>query len=254
MAQGSGASTHATDEARRRIEMVLGERLFLTVFHPIVELGGRRVLGYEALTRFACEPARTPDKWFDEALAVGLGIELELAAVESALAQLGAVPDDAFLALNVSPATALSPELAVLLATVPVDRIVLELIESSPIDSYAEIADALAGLRRRGLRVAVDDLGSGFARLRHLFHLKPDVIKLDMALVSGVQHEPVRQAVVSTIASFADRTGAIVVAEGIEEDDELLALELLGVHAGQGWLFGKPGPLPASRVGTAAVA
>ncbi len=230
--------------AKARIELVLDESLFLIVFHAIIELGTGRVLGYEALTRFACEPARPPDVWFHEAASVGLGVELELAAVRAALRQLPGLPDGAFMAVNVSPATVLSAGMAAAFDGVPVDRLVLELIESSPIESYDAIAVALGDLRQRGLRVAVDDLGSGFARLRHLFRLQPEVIKLDMALVKGVQHQPIRQALVSSVAAYAERSGAIVVAEGIEEDEELLALELLGVQAGQGWLFAKPGPLP----------
>lgn len=132
--------------------------------------------------------------WFCEAFEVGRGTELELAAVRSALAHLDQAPVSAFLAVNVSAATASAPELADLLATVPLDRIALELTEHAPIDDHGPLLSALEPLRARGLRIAVDDAGTGYSSLRHILRLRPDIIKLDIDLTRGIDSDAVRRA------------------------------------------------------------
>ena len=163
-------------------------------FQRIVALDGGRVVGLEALARFTGPPDRPPDQWFAEAEVIGRGAELELRAVERALAQLASVPDDAFVSINVSPAVARTMAFDERLARVPGHRIVLELTEHSKISDYHGLRLYLDRFRARGFRIAVDDAGAGYAGLQHILSLQPDVIKLDIALTRNVDTDPARRA------------------------------------------------------------
>ncbi|MEX0835522.1 MAG: EAL domain-containing protein, partial [Nitriliruptor sp.] len=190
------------------------------------------------------EPRRPPNEWFDEAASVGRGNELELAAAEAALAQLGRIPDDVFLSINLSPEVVLDPALPALLDAVPPDRLVLELTEHAPVRDYDELLGRLEVLRARGIRTAVDDAGAGFAGLQHVLRLRPDILKLDIALTSGIDHDPARRALSTALVAFAAEIGAVIVAEGIETAGELRTLRDLGVPWGQGYHLARPGALP----------
>lgn len=229
---------------RERIRGVLSGDGLQVVLQPIVELAGGRVVAAEALSRFADEPVRSPDSWFADAAAVGLGVELELAAIRAALAQLDALPTGARLSLNVSPAALLAPELAEALAAVPGERLAVELTEHAPVEDYAAMAAALTGLRGRGVQLMIDDAGSGFSSLKHILGLHPDVIKLDLSLTRDIDRDPVRRALAASLVAFARETKATIVAEGIETAGELEALRALGVAEGQGYYLARPAPGP----------
>jgi len=228
---------------RRRIETVLAEQAFHVVFQPIVDLRGRRLVGVEALTRFTSEPTQPPNVWFDDAARVGLGVELELAVISAALEQLDRVPPDAMLSVNVSPATAVSPALADILGGAARGRVVAELTEHARIDDYEHLLKALEGLRGRGILIAVDDAGAGYSGLQQILKLRPDVIKLDIELTRGIDQDPVRRALASSLVRFSEETSAVLVAEGIETEGELSTLQQLGVRWGQGFFLARPGPL-----------
>ncbi len=132
------------------------------------------------------------------------------------------------------------PDLLVGLAP---QRLVLEVTEHSTIEDYAEIASVLAPLRKRGLRLAVDDAGAGYASFRHILQLKPDIIKLDRSLISGLNENQDQLALAAALVSFAEKTGIKVVAEGVETPEELKALQALNVNKAQGYLLGRPTPL-----------
>jgi PAS domain S-box-containing protein len=231
--------------SRRRIEAVLegSDDCLRIVFQPIVELSSGEVVGYEALSRFSSEPLRPPNEWFSEAAEVGLGVEFELYALRAALADWNRSPCDAYLSLNVSPDTVMSPALMALLETVACDRIVIEITEHAGIEDYAALGGALAQLRAKGLRVAIDDAGAGYSSLRHILYLRPDIIKLDVALTRGIDADPARQALAVALVSFRQQVGAVLVAEGIETENELAVLMQLGVRHGQGFYLGRPGRL-----------
>jgi EAL domain-containing protein (putative c-di-GMP-specific phosphodiesterase class I) len=205
---------------------------------PIVDLATGRVVGAEALARFP--DRRAPDVHFAEADSKGILIDLEIAAVRAALRRLAELPPSAYLTVNVSPATAVSPRLAAALAGTPAHRIVLELTEHAPVADYPTLEAALSSLRARGVRVAVDDAGAGFASMRHVLSLRPDVIKLDVSITRGVDEDLRRRELVRAMVSFSRATGCTLVAEGIETEDELAALRALGVRCGQGFHLGRP--------------
>ena len=205
---------------------------------PIVDLHSGRVVGVESLARFADH--RPPDLHFAEATTPRRRLALELAAVRAGLARIRELPLDAYLTVNVSPDTAATRELASILADAPASRIVLELTEHSPVGDYEALGSALAGLRARGLRVAVDDACAGFASMRHVLALRPDVIKLDVSITRGIDADPQRRELVRALVQFSRATGCTLVAEGIETVEELAEVRRLGVGCGQGFWLGRP--------------
>ena len=231
-------------DSRERIRRVIDHRSLETHFQSIVNLRTGRSQGVEALSRFTHDPGRRPDLWFAEAASVGLGTELEVAAVEVALAEIHRLPADMYMSINASAATILSEEFQVCLSGVQAERVVLEVTEHTPIADYAEFASGIAGLRSRGLRLAVDDAGSGYAGFAHLIDLKPDIIKLDIALTRGIDRDPARQALGRALLQFGlDAYRTTMVAEGIETKEELTTLRSLGCPVGQGFVLGRPSRL-----------
>lgn len=216
------------------------------VFQPIVDLSSGATVGFEALARFSAEPLRPPNVWFAEAAEVGLGIQLELTAISAALRALDRVPPGAYLSVNASAETACSPALTDVLAMVDLSRIVLEIPEHAAVANYEALAAALAPLRARGMRLAVDDTGAGAAGLHHILEFAPEVIKMDSSLTRGINVSPPRSALATALVSFGAATGSAILAEGIETTEESDALRRLGVGYGQGYLLGRPGSLPST--------
>jgi EAL domain-containing protein (putative c-di-GMP-specific phosphodiesterase class I)/CheY-like chemotaxis protein len=227
---------------RRLIE---GEGLRM-VFQPIVDTATRRTVGSEALARFAEEAERTPVEWFREAADVGLGVELELAAIRMALAEVGNAPADTYLSVNASHRVAMHPGLLDLLDEAPVERLVVEITEHEPVEDYEALTGSLDLLRQRGVRIAIDDAGAGFSSLRHTLRLAPDIVKLDISITRDVDHDRGRRALASALISFADEMDMAIVAEGVETEAELGTLLELGVPFAQGFLFARPAPLPSA--------
>lgn len=238
-----GASRNERRSAR--VTKMLEEDALRIVFQPIVDLADGRVAGVEALARFDTKPIRPPDVWFADAAAVGLLEELELKAVRAATSQIDRVPEHCYVSMNLSPESACSAQFREELGDLPLERLVLEVTEHAPVDDYAQLNAALSSLRRKGLRIAIDDAGAGFASLRHIVLLSPDLVKLDVTLVRNVGGDEVRHAVVTAITAFASQIGARVVAEGVETFQELKALREIGVHFAQGYYLGIPGEIPA---------
>jgi PAS domain S-box-containing protein len=224
---------------RARIQRVIAEDGFSPVFQPVVDLASSTVVGFEALTRFADGTA--PDRVFADAEAAGLGLELEEATIAAALAASEDLQPGAWLALNVSPALASSAERLRRAVGRSERPIVLEITEQSPVEDYDAVHEAVRSLGP-DVRLAVDDAGAGFASLRHIIELRPQFVKLDMALVRGIDRDPARQALVAGMVYYAGATGCALIAEGVEAEGERRTLRRLGVSFGQGYLLGKPGP------------
>jgi EAL domain-containing protein (putative c-di-GMP-specific phosphodiesterase class I) len=227
-------------EIESRLRPVLEAGGPYVALQPIVDLatGGR--VGAEALSRFPPEWGRSPDVWFAEAHSVGAGHRLEVLALARAATHLAAV--SGYVCLNVSPATLLTADCRDLLDSLPLHRVVLELSEHDRVEDYDAVLGALAPLRARGMRLAIDDVGAGFSSLRHIVLTSPDVIKLDRSIVSGVDGDRVLQTLVRSMVDFGHGCDAQVVAEGVETAAEAAKLLTLGVDLGQGWHFGRPGP------------
>ena len=235
---GSAHERHNQDAAAQAGlgAIIEGER-FASVFQPVVELESSRTVGYEALTRF--DDSRNPAERFAEAVTLGLDAELELACLRRSIAAASVLPAGSWVGLNVSPAFLVScEELPALLSTA--DReVLLEITEHAPVPDYEALHHAIRRLGEH-VRVAVDDAGAGYSGLQRIIELAPDLIKLDITLVRGIEGDPGRQALVAGMVHFARQTGSTLLAEGIETPAEARLLRELGVDLGQGYLFGRP--------------
>lgn len=168
---------------------------------------------------------------------------METQAIRKGLQFLPAL-DDGYLSFNVSPLTVLSGTLQDILRGGGAQRrIVLEITEHAQVNDYAALQRALAPLRRSGVRVAVDDAGAGYATLRHITELQPDLIKLDAHLTRNVEQDAIKRALIKAMTTFAREIGCDLVAEGIETERQRDLLLALGIRNGQGYLFGRPAPM-----------
>jgi EAL domain-containing protein (putative c-di-GMP-specific phosphodiesterase class I) len=211
------------------------------VFQPIVDLRDGGVVGVEALARFHVEPKRGPDFWFDEAWKAGLGLELELAALVAALRSADPLLEEGLrVSVNLSPEAVVSAEFLQLLPTVRTNLLLVEITEHAQVDDYDALAKPVGKLRELGGKLAVDDVGAGFASLQHILRLAPDEIKLDVGLTRGIDVDRARRALALGLVSFAAEFGCSVVAEGIETRQELDTLRSLGLLHGQGYFLSPP--------------
>jgi len=214
-------------------------------YQPLVDLGSSRVVAYEALARFTGHPDVPPDAWFRRASAFGLQETLELEAARRGLRALDDLRDSVAVCVNLSAVGALSPRLGEILDGVPLDRVVLELTEQEEIGDYLALNRAILRWRAAGMRLAVDDAGAGFASMRHIVSLQPDIIKLDATWVTDIEADPVRRAMVAALATFATSIDAVMVGEAVETQVQADVLRDVGVPWAQGFHFAHPAPLPA---------
>jgi EAL domain-containing protein (putative c-di-GMP-specific phosphodiesterase class I)/DNA-binding NarL/FixJ family response regulator len=232
----------SADASTNRVRQMIAKRAFIIHLQPIIRLSSGAVVAVEALTRFA--DGSPPESQFAEAATLGLGPTLERAVVSAALESAASLPEDVALSINLS-ADVLQhePTLPELFASTP-RTLIVEITEHEPIDDYDAVRAALNRLGPK-VHLAIDDAGSGFASLRHIFALQPDYVKLDIEWVHGIDGDPVRRALVSGLVYFASETRCELIAEGIETDEELASLRELGVQLGQGYLLGRPEPAVA---------
>ena len=209
-----------------------------SVYQPIVDLGTGETVAYEALSRFQ---GRESADVFAAAALQGTGPALEAAAIREALAGWDR-PEP--LSINASLTALLSREVQ---QALPADlsQIILEITERDLVDYTPEMMLMLEGLRERGVRIAIDDLGVGFSNVERMVTIEPDIIKLDMSLIRSVEANPMLQAVVASCVFFARKTGSQLVAEGVESAQERDYLQRAGVPLAQGHLLGRPEPLPS---------
>ncbi|WP_185982272.1 EAL domain-containing protein [Arthrobacter sp. KBS0703] len=229
---------------KKRIQAVLGNRMLLTAFQPIRELPVGRVTGFEALTRFVSKDGASADTWFREAAAIGLGTELELAALQCALSAAREIPPHLFIAFNLSPTTFVHAPIRELLehSQVAVDRIVVDLTGPAGTGDWEAAARALDRLRRRGLRIAVDGSGSDAPTPAQILSLRPDIIRLDRPFITAITASPSGDS--HDVVSLALEVGAVLAAEGVETEAELAAVVEAGLTEGQGYLLGRPSVHP----------
>lgn len=229
-----------TAAALAELQSVITEVAFHPVYQPIVDLTSGEVRGYEALTRFA-DGAR-PDLRFAEAIRVGLGIELELATLHAAVSEASRLAPGRYLSVNVSAELLTRHDLTSVVRLAGERPLVLEVTEHERVDDYELVREAVANLGP-GVRMSVDDAGSGWASLRHVLALRPHFVKVDRGWISAIHTDPARQALLLGIAGFAESFGGHVVAEGIETADELDTLRAMGINLGQGYYLGRPAPI-----------
>jgi PAS domain S-box-containing protein len=235
---------------RNHILDIIADGAFRPVFQPIVDLAHGVTVGYEALTRFT--DGSDPEAIFARAHAVGLGSELEIATLQAALSAGESLPDSAWLNVNVSPDLIISGKLLRSLLRSTSRHLVLEVTEHTAITDYPAFRAAMTSLGP-DVEFAVDDAGVGFASLRHILELQPAFVKLDRWLISGLEADQARKAMIVGLAHFARSTGCRLIAEGIETDFELAVLRDLDIQLGQGYLLGRPLPAPETSPSLVAV-
>jgi EAL domain-containing protein (putative c-di-GMP-specific phosphodiesterase class I) len=219
-------------------------------YQPIVAWSTRRVYAYEALLRCREPSLPHPGAVLDAAERLGRVHELGRAIRSRAINPRTPLADGALLFLNLHPSDLLDDELFMpggALARMA-DRVVLEITERASLDDIRDVPSRVASLRKLGFRIAIDDLGAGYAGLTSFTLLDPDIVKLDMALVRNVHQEPKKQTVVRTMLSMCKELGIMVTSEGIETPEERDELARAGCDLMQGYLFAKPGdafPAPA---------
>src|SRR5215210_3762324 len=231
------ASARAVDDFRH----LLAPGAIRALFQPIVRLSDLHPIGYEGLARFPTPPgldALPPDVTLAAAARQGLRGELEVACW-AAISEAGTPPAGRLLFVNVAPDALGHPGLLELAGRLPA-RLVIELTEQDAVQNTTQLRERLRPWIARGALVAVDDAGAGFTSLEYVAELRPDFLKLCRGMVTGVDLDPSRQAVLRAPVAFAREVGARVVAEGVERHEELQVLRDADVDYGQGWLFGRP--------------
>ncbi|EYR63459.1 diguanylate phosphodiesterase [Actinotalea ferrariae CF5-4] len=213
------------------------------VAQPIVDVAGARVAGYELLSRFEGPPRATPDLWFEAARAHGLDGALTARTVGLMREVAATRPEGTFWTLNVEPHLLLSPEVSdLLLAPARLDEMVVELTEHVGYGEDPGLARVMAAIRSLGGSIAMDDAGTGYSGLTQMLAVRPDIVKVDRSLVSGLDRDPVRRAAVRLLGDLSGQMDAWLLAEGVETLAELAELAALGVPLVQGWAVGRPGP------------
>ncbi len=215
------------------------ERLRLHA-QPIVELTSGSVAGYEMLSRFTGPWQAPPDVWFAAAEQWGFNATLQARVLRMGIASRELLPPDTFLTVNVDPHLLGDDDVAAAL-TSPADltRLVLELTEHTRPAARANTVAILAHVREAGGMLAMDDVGTGYAGLSQLLELRPQIIKLDRDLITGLDSDPVKRALVEVFGDLAGRMDTWILAEGIENVGELDAVIKLGVPLGQGWALAR---------------
>jgi len=229
----------ASHPNRAAIEKVLAAGGPGIVFEPVIDLrarhrGEERVFGYEALSRF---DFASPPEWFDAAQTAGLQVELDLTCIHAAVSAFASSHLKGWLAINVHDSTLMSSLLLDALEGLDPFRTVIELSETASIRNYEKTIEVVDSLRERGIRLAIDDVGSGELDLWHILRLQPAIIKIDRSLVCDIDSTPRNRALIRGLVAMATDLGILVVCEGVEREVEEDFLLDLGVQLGQGYLF-----------------
>lgn len=226
------------------LEESIEQGLFRSVYQPIVNAKTITPYAFEALCRPKHEAFPGPYQLFQVAERAGRIAELGRATRRIAVEVADQLPDDTSLFINLHPRE-LTRELEAELTSLFVNishKIVLEVTESAELPDTDFHKELIKRLKLFGFRVALDDLGAGYAGLNSLATLEPDIVKLDMELVRGIDKDRRSARLVRHIIDFADEENILVVAEGVETKEEASAAISLGCHLLQGYFFAKPGP------------
>jgi EAL domain-containing protein (putative c-di-GMP-specific phosphodiesterase class I) len=211
-------------------------------YQPIVSWSAQHVFAYEALVRNKEPTLRSPPDLFEAAERLGRLQELGRTIRDRVALTADELPTGSLLFVNVH-ALELDDD-SLFSAGAPLSRhaksVVLEITERAPLERIRDVGSRVAQLRALGYRIAVDDLGAGYAGLASFAHLEPEVVKVDMSLIRGLDRSPMKQKLLASIVSLCEELGIQMIAEGIETDAERETLVNLGGDLCQGYLFARP--------------
>jgi diguanylate cyclase (GGDEF)-like protein len=238
---GESLSGEGKQSARYALSRLIeGEGLNM-VTQPIVDLRTRSIHAYEALARFAQGGPESPLHWFSLSEEFGERDALERACLREALELFATRPPGTLLSVNLSAPVLLDRRtLHMLEQPADLTGLIIEVTEEVLVQSDAQLQAAIAPLRERGACLAVDDMGAGYSGLRQITSVHPSYLKLDRSLVSGIDKDDDRAALVKALVGYAEHVGSLLVAEGIENVDELRRLIELGVPLAQGFYLARP--------------
>jgi EAL domain-containing protein (putative c-di-GMP-specific phosphodiesterase class I) len=241
----AGERTGAEETLAR---LIAGEGLSMAV-QPIVDVRTRSIHAYEALARFAGS-TEGPLHLLSMAAMLGQRDALERACLRAALDLFGRRPAGTSLSVNLSAPVLLDPlTLQMLDEQRDLQGLIIEITEETLVQSDTHLQSAIAPLRDRGARLAVDDMGAGYSGLRQITTVHPSYLKLDRSLISGIDHDRDRAALVGALVGYSNQVGSLLVAEGIEYSAELRTLGELGVPLAQGFYTGRPAqPWPQNQI------
>lgn len=216
---------------------------------PLVDTETGAVAGYEVLSRFPAEWGLGPQDVFDAAEQLGISARLTVVVLRRALDLRDALPPRTFLTVNCSPMDLTDPQVVRLLAAADLRRVFVELTETAWPDDEHAVLDAARLIRERGGRIAADDVGAGYAGLLQLVRLRPEMVKIDKAIVQRVDSDVAVRALITMLGELVGALDGWLVAEGVETHEQLEQLVRLGVPLAQGYLLGRPAaPWPDSGV------
>ena len=217
---------------------------FTMAFQPIVNTSNNTIFAYESLVRGkdGAGAKSILDK-VNEANRYRFDQACRVKAVE--LAAKAGVQN--FLSINFLPNAVYQAE-ACIRTTLqaaerfgfPIDRIIFEVTEGESITDKAHIKKVMSAYKKQGFKTAIDDFGAGYSGLNLLADFQPDIIKIDMDLIRGIQHSKAKRVITHGIVTIAKALGSEVIAEGVETSEELTTLQDIGVHLFQGYFFAKP--------------
>ena len=229
-------------------KLLAGEGLSMVV-QPIVDIRNDTIHAFEALARFGRPREGTsPLHWFSLAEQLGQRAGLERACLGAALELHARRPPGTSLTVNLSAPVLLEASTMAMLEAagdgLPEDLggLIVEITEETLVHGDMQLLSAIEPLRRRGARLAVDDMGAGYSGLRQITTVHPAYLKLDRSLVSGIDGDGERAALVGALAGYSAQVGCLLVAEGVETEAELHTVRQLGVPLVQGFLLSRPGP------------
>ena len=230
---------------------VIERRMLRPAYQVIIDLSSGRPLGFEGLVRPLGLEFRDVGGLFQAAEATDRSVELDLACLEVVAAGATELSPGAYLSVNLSPPTLEGKlfrpgDLLAILGRhgIPPSRTVVEVTEREHVEDFEQLRRNLEGCRELGMRIAIDDVGAGYAGLRLLSEIRFDLVKIDLSLVQGGVHRSTSLAVIRALQELAVDAGSLVIAEGIETGDQLELVRSLGIQAGQGYLLGRPMPEP----------
>jgi diguanylate cyclase (GGDEF)-like protein len=253
---GGSLTGHGRHSARGELRRAIDGDELTMVVQPIVDLRSGSIHAFEALARFGADGSGSPLQWFSLADELGEREALERACLREALELFCRRPPRTHLSVNLAAPALLDPRTLRMLDHMPdLSGLIVEVTEEALVQNDAQLRVAMEPLRARGARLAVDDIGAGYSGLSQIAAVRPSYLKLDRSLVKGIDADDGRAALVSALASYAERVGIMLVAEGMEHASELRTLIELGVQLGQGFYLARPGaPWPAVPPGVLAAA
>ncbi len=245
-----------TDHIAFKLRDIIDNRRLTAVFQPIIDMNTASIIGHEGLIRGPADsPLHSPMKLFNTARKYGMVVELEYLARREVLQSFYNMSSAGKVFLNISPDVLMSKHSRVgetlkyieEIGLMP-KQVVIELTENAPATDYQLLREATRHYRAMGFEIAIDDLGEGFSSLRMWSELRPDYVKIDQHFIHGINNDPLKLQFVRSIQEIATKSGARIVAEGIESEQELIAIRDIGIALGQGYHIARPQTEPVVQL------